>query len=71
MSKTNTTIHELRGVVDKESWRKTAPFPYDAMRSAPDTSFGENGTPGSAPSYQWYMKIEVARQYFRNALVEW
>ena len=71
LSKTNATIYELRGVVDIDSWRKTAPFPYETMQSAPDTSFNENGTPGSAPSYWWYTKIGVACQKFRNALVEW
>ena len=30
------------------------------MRSAPDTSFNESRTPGCAPSYQLYAKIEVA-----------
>ena len=71
VSKTNATIHELRGDVDVDSWRKTAPFPYDTMRSAPDTYFDKNGTPGSAPSYQSYTKIEVACQNVWNALVEW
>ena len=41
------------------------------MGSAPDTSFDEHRNPGSAPSYQWYTKIEVACQNFRNALVQW
>ena len=71
MSRTNPAIHKLRGVADIDSWQKTAPFPYDTMRSAPDTSFDENRNPGSAPSYQWYTKIEVACQNFRSALVEW
>ena len=61
----------MPGVVDIDSWRKTAPFPYQTMQSAPDTCFDENGTPRSAPSYQWYTKIEVACQNFRNAVVEW
>ena len=71
MSKTNATIYKLRGVVNIHSWRKTAPFPYVTIRSAPDTSFDKNGIPGSAPSYQWYTKIEVACQKFRNSLVQW
>ena len=71
MPRTNATIHEKRSAVDIDSWRKTAPFPYDMMRSAPDTSFYEHGNPGSTPSYQWYTKIEVACVNFRNALVQW
>ena len=71
VSRTNAAIQGMRGVVDIDSWRKTAPFPYDTMRSAPDMSFDKNRTPGSAPSYEWYKKIEVACQNFRNALVEW
>ena len=38
------------------------------MRSAPDTSFNESGTPGSAPGYQWYAKIGVACQIFERPL---
>ena len=71
VSRTNATIRALRGVVDIDSWRKTAPFPYGTMQGVRDTSFNENGNPGSAPSYQWYRKIEVACHNFRNALVEW
>ena len=71
MSRTNATIQELCGIVDIDSWRKTALFSFETMQSPPDTSFDENGTPGSAQSYQWYTKIEVACQNFRNALVEW
>ena len=41
------------------------------MRSAPDTSYDEHGKAGSAPSYQWYTKIEVAWQKFRRTLVDW
>ena len=52
MPKTNACIFHLRDVVDIDSWRKTAPLRYDTMRTAPDTSFDETGTPGSAPSYQ-------------------
>ena len=62
-------IFNLRDIVDIDSWRKTAPFPHDTMRTAPDTSFDESGTPGSAPSYQWYGKTEVAT--FPKALVDW
>ena len=51
VSKANATIYKFRGVVDIDSWRKTAPFHYETMRSAPDTFFDKNGTPGSAPSY--------------------
>ena len=50
VSKTNATIYKLRGVVDMNRWRKTAPFPYETMQSASDTFFDENRTPGSAPS---------------------
>ena len=53
VSSTNAAIHELRRVIDIDSWHKTAPFPYERMRSAPDTSFDEHGNAGSAPSYQW------------------
>ena len=70
VSKTNATIYDLRDVVNIDSWPRTARFPYETMRSAPDTSFDESGTPGRAPSYQWYTKIEVACQNFRNALVD-
>ena len=71
VSKTTATIYELHDVVDIASWRTTAPFPYGTMRSAPDTSFNESGTPGGAPSYQWYTKIDVACQNVLNALVHW
>ena len=60
---------QLREVVNTDGWRKTAPFPYESMRAAPDTSFDENGTPGSAPSCHRYAKIEVACQNFRSPLV--
>ena len=52
VSRTNATMARSRGVVDIDSLRKTALFPYDTMPSAPDTSCDKNGTPGSAPSYQ-------------------
>ena len=64
VSSMNATIHELRRVVDIDSWHKTAPFPYDTIRSGPDTSFDEHGNAGSAPRYQWYTKIEVGCQNF-------
>ena len=69
--KTNAIICELRDFVNIDSWRKTAPFPYETMRSTPDTSFHKSGTPGGAPSYQWCTKIQVACQNFRSALVDW
>ena len=69
--RTNTTIYDLRDIFDIDSWRTTAPFPHETMQSAPDTSFDESGTPGSAPSYQWYAKIKVACQNFRWALGDW
>ena len=71
MSKTNATIYESRGVLKMDSWRKTALFPYETMRHAPDTSFDESRTPCSAPCYQWYTKIEVACGNSPNTLVEW
>ena len=54
-----------------DSWRKAALFPYELMPAAPDTCFDKSATPGSAPSYQWYTKIEVARQNCRSAPVTW
>ena len=71
VSRTNACIYDLREFVDIDSWRKTAPFPYESMQTTPDTFFDKNKTPGSAPSYQWYPKIEVACQNFRLALVDW
>ena len=41
------------------------------MQTAPDTTFDKIRTPGSAPGYQWYAKMEVAWQKFRSALVDW
>ena len=69
--KTNATIYDLRDVVNIDSWRKTASFAYETMRSAPDTSFDESGTSGGEPRYQWYTQIEVACQNFGNALAHW
>ena len=71
VTKRNATITDLGKTINIESWGRTAPFPYDMMRSAPDTSFDERGKAGGKPSYQWYTKIEVACQNFRKALVDW
>ena len=67
----NAPITEFCKTIDIDSWGQTAPFPYETMRSAPDTSFHEHGNAGSAPSYQWYTKIEGACQNFRRTLVDW
>ena len=71
VSSTNAANHKLRRVIDIDNWGRTAPFPYETMRSAPDTSFDEHGNAGSAPSYQWYTKIEVACQNVPRTLVRW
>ena len=71
MTKTNATITNLGKTINIDSWGRTALFPYEMMRSAPDTSFDERGNAGGKPSYQWYTKIEVACQNFRKALVGW
>ena len=71
VTSTNAAITELRKTINIDSWGRTAPFPYDTMRSAPDTSFDEHGNAGGTPSYQWYTKIEVACQNFRKTLVDW
>ena len=71
VSSTNAAIHELRRVIDIDSWGRTAPLPYETMRSAPDTSFDEHRNAGSAPSYQWYTKIELACQNLQRTLVDW
>ena len=71
VTSTNTAITEWRKTIDIDSWGRTAPFPYETMRSAPDKSFDEHGNAGSAPSYQWYTKVEVACQNFRRTLVDW
>ena len=65
----NAAIGELRRVFVIDGWHKRMPFPYDTMRSALDTSFEEHGNAGSAPSYQWYTRIEVACQNFPKTLV--
>ena len=71
MSKANATISELGKTICIDSWGRTAPFPYELARSAPDTSFDERGNLGGKPGYQWYTRVEVACQNFRAALVEW
>ena len=68
--RTNACISDLRDVVDIEGWREIVPSSYESMQTAPDTSFDESRTPGSAPSYQWYGEIEVACQNLRKALVD-
>ena len=69
VTKTNATITELGKTINIDSWGRTAPFPYEMARSAPDTSFDERGNAGGDPGYQWYTKIEVACQHFQAALV--
>ena len=71
VTETNATITDLGKTINIDSWGGTAPFPYNMMRSAPDTSFDERGNAGGKPSYQWYTKIEVACQNLRKALVDW
>ena len=71
VTNTNAAITELSKTINIDSWGRTAPFPYDTMRSAPDIFFGEHGNAGGKPSYQWYTKIEVACQNFRNTLAHW
>ena len=71
VTNTNAAITDLRKTIDIDSWGRAAPFPYDTMRSAPETSFDEHGNAGRKPSYQWYTKIEVACQNFEKTLVDW
>ena len=71
LTKTNATITDLGKTINIDSLGRTAPFPYEMMRSTPDTSFDEGGNAGGKPSYQWYTKTEVAYQNFRKALVDW
>ena len=71
VTSTNAAITEWRRVIDIDSWGRTAPFPYETLQSTPDTSFDEHGNAGTARSYQWYTKIEVACQNFRRTLVDW
>ena len=61
----------LGKTINIDSWGRTAPFPYDMMRSAPDTSGDQRGNAGGKPSYQWYTRIKVTCQNFRKALVNW
>ena len=71
VANTNTAITKLSKTINIDSLGRTAPFPYDMMRSTPDTSFDEHANAGGKPSYQWYTKIEVACQNFRKTLVDW
>ena len=71
VTSTNTAITEMQKTIDIDSWARTAPFPYETMRSPPDACFDERGNAGGTPSYQWYTKIEVAYQNFRKTLVNW
>ena len=66
VTKTNAAITKLSRTINIDSWGRTAPVPYETMRSAPDTSFDEHGNAGGKPSYKWYTKIEVACQNFRK-----
>ena len=61
---TIAAITGLSKTVNIDSWGRIAPFLYDMMRRAPDTSFDEHGNAGGKPSYQWYTKIQVACQNF-------
>ena len=71
VSRTTACIYNPCDIVDIDSWCKTALFAFRSMPAAPDRSFNENRTPGSAPSYRWYTKIQVACQNVRSALVAW
>ena len=71
VTSTNAAITELRKTIYIDSWGRTAPFPYETMRSAPHSSFDEHGNAAGTPSYKWYTKIEVACQNFRKSLVDW
>ena len=71
VSRTYPCIYNLRDVVDIDGSGKTAPLPYELMRTAPATSFDGSGTPGRAPRYQWYARIEVAYQNSRTVLADW
>ena len=62
VKKTNAAITELSKTINIDSWGRTAPFSYETMRGAPDTSFDEHGNADGKPTYQWYTKIEVACQ---------
>ena len=67
----NAAITQLSKTININRWGQTAPFPYDRMQSAPDTSFDRHWNARGKPSYQWYTKIEVACQNFRKSLVDW
>ena len=56
----NATITELGKIINIDSWGRTALFPYEMMRGAPDTSFDERGNADGKLSYKWYTKIGVA-----------
>ena len=71
VTKTNATITDLGKTININSLGRTAPFPYEMMRSAPDTSPDERGNARGKPSYQWYTKIEGACHNFWKALVDW
>ena len=71
VTNTNASITELGKTINIDGWGRTAPFPYDTMRNAPETSFDEIGNASDKPSYQWYTKIEVACQNIRNTLIDW
>ena len=58
VSKANAAIVELGKTICIDSWGRTAPFPYEFARSAPDTSFDERGNLGGKPGYQWYTKTK-------------
>ena len=66
VTNTNAAISELSKTINIDSWVRTAPFPYDRMRSAPDTSFDEHKKASGKPSYQWYTNIQVACQNLRK-----
>ena len=54
-----------------DSSRTTAELPFESMQAAPNTSFEENGNPGSAPRYQRSSKIEMSCRNLRSALFAW
>ena len=68
---TRNKIDELRNTVDMDNRCNQAPFLVEAMRAAPETSFDEERTQGSLPSYQWYSQIEAACRQVRMALIKW
>ena len=52
VTKTNASISELGKTINIDSWGRTAQFPYELARSAPDTSFDERGNVGGKPGYR-------------------